>query len=559
MARKIRIECEQRTRAGGVLKDLRTGQQACFNRGEAIVLELGIFANGRMLQRAEITSLKVRWLNAGTLLSETVVSSASLSASLVVAQWRQGNAALALVTFDDTATGDLPAGFLTLEVKVTTAEGESIFASGTVEAITLPGLTTGTPPTPGPPTSYTKAESDAQYEPIGTGSGNADDIDALETFLDYAGETESGLHLRAVTQSFTTAEKLVARTNIGALIGGGLQTITGAPFSVDMDTGLTVTGPTTTPRGDTGACCVVTPDANTEINLRIPALPIGVPHMLQIQQGFVVHWTSAYTFPTNEITCGASSGDFAKKSWHPETGEGYEKFELVYDGTTTHVRRWRHTARPDSIIDFDFNRPFTSGSISTIADRDTGANTTGFYGTGGTYGTLTGSGLGAGVFSAGAFHYAVPAIPYAQGYAIAIVFEASSGSADQILFSLPSLGVEATMQTSGSAAIRFKPIGSSATAGLKVSDDFSVPVAAVIVVKAGSAGAFVLTTSDLSGGNTGSFTPAATSGTTGYWGGNASGNYLSCKIARFRIIPVALNPDQARAELDALTAAYKIG
>ena len=115
------------------------------------------------------------------------------------------------------------------------------------------------------------------------------------------------------------------------------------------------------------------------------------------------------------------------------------------------------------------------------------------------------------------------------------------------------------MQTSGSAAIRFKPIGSAATAGLKVSDDFGVPVAAVIVVQAGSAGAFVLTSSDLNGGNTGSFTPAVTSGTTGYWGGNGSGNYLTCKIARFRIIPVALNPDQARAELDALTAAYKIG
>jgi hypothetical protein len=61
------------------------------------------------------------------------------------------------------------------------------------------------------------------------------------------------------------------------------------------------------------------------------------------------------------------------------------------------------------------------------------------------------------------------------------------------------------------------------------------------------------------GGNTASFTPAATSGTVGYWAGNGSGNYLTCKLARFRVFPVALNPDQARAELDALTAAYKIG
>lgn len=62
---------------------------------------------------------------------------------------------------------------MTLEVKGTTAGTVSIYASGTIEAVTLASLATGTAPTPTPPTAYTKAESDARYDPTVTKVQNA--------------------------------------------------------------------------------------------------------------------------------------------------------------------------------------------------------------------------------------------------------------------------------------------------------------------------------------------------------------------------------------------------
>lgn len=124
-------------------------------------MELGLFANGQMITREDVTFLKVRWKNAGSLISETVIPAASLSASLTAQQWRQGNAALVGVNYSAGSTGGLPAGMLTLEVAATLTGGESIFASGTIESATLAGLVTGTPPAPIPPVAYTKEEVDA--------------------------------------------------------------------------------------------------------------------------------------------------------------------------------------------------------------------------------------------------------------------------------------------------------------------------------------------------------------------------------------------------------------
>ncbi len=557
MAKKIRIECEQRNRAGQNLKDLRTGQAAFFHRGEAVLLELGLFANGQMMTKADVTTITVKFFSDANeeVLTQNFENS-QMSASVTADQWRNGNGCLAALLIGGGDTNNLPAGFFTMQVKANQGGlGDTIFAYGKLEGVTLPTYVAGVPVDPGPDEYWTKDEADARFAFPGDGASQ-DDVDALMAFTGATPEsTDYGNFLKYTEQTLADGEAQVARANINAAVEGGLTTIIGVSSGLDLVDSR--------PNAATGAITKVTPGVNTAIELRAPTLLPGTTHILAIQQGFVVSWTADYAFPDYEITCGAATGDFTKKTWHPATGEGYDRFTLVNDGTVTHVRRFRSAARPHSIIDFEFNRPFSTGTGSTITtqyERDLKAATTGFTGSAVTYGSLTGSGIGAGVFSAnGDVSFAVPQIPYAQGYSIAVVFEATAGSADKVLFRLGALGVDATMQTSGGNNIRFKPIGSAATAGIPVSVDFGVPVAAVIVVRAGSASAFVLSTSINAGGNTGSFTPAAASGTTGYFGGNNGTNYITGKIARWRLISTALTPDQARAELDALTAAYKIG
>ncbi len=168
MARKIRIECEQRTSAGRSLIDMRTGVQGWFYRGEAIILELALFANGVMLTKADLTSIKLVLKVGATIYSTTTIPAASLSASITAHQWRTGVAALVSPGFSASATGDLPAGMLTFEITgILTTGTESIYASGTIEAVTLSGVP-ATPPTPSPPTSYTKAETDGLMDALET-------------------------------------------------------------------------------------------------------------------------------------------------------------------------------------------------------------------------------------------------------------------------------------------------------------------------------------------------------------------------------------------------------
>jgi len=175
MARKLRIECEQRTRAGGTLTDQRTGKQAWFYRGEDIVLEICIFAAGRMIPASELTNAIVNIYNSsGTaMITQVTVVQASMNGALTASQWRQGTAFLVGVAINAASTSVIPAGMMTLEIKGTSAGAVSIYASGTIEAVTLASLTTGSAPTPSPPTAYTKAESDALYNPTVAKVANA--------------------------------------------------------------------------------------------------------------------------------------------------------------------------------------------------------------------------------------------------------------------------------------------------------------------------------------------------------------------------------------------------
>lgn len=228
MARLIRIECEQRARAGGILTDLRTGKQAYFYRGEAVLVELSLFANGALVPKADISNIKVRWRSGETIFSETVIPGAALSPAITAQQWRQGVATVAGITYSAEATGNLPAGMLTLEVLATVGAGEAIFTSGTIEAVTSPGLITGTPPTPGPPTAYTKAQTDAALAAI---TANAFGLSAGNYFASGQGATETTGAVASGSQSLTVANPATFAAGHGILVKGagvaGAHLITG--------------------------------------------------------------------------------------------------------------------------------------------------------------------------------------------------------------------------------------------------------------------------------------------------------------------------------------------
>ena len=195
MARKLRIECEQRTRAGGVLKDLRTGAQAWFYRGETIILELGLFAAGRMQLKANITTLTLTIKSGGSggtdVITPIVVGPSQLAETITAQQWKQGTAALLTVTIADTSTSVMPAGMLTMEVVAVVSGKTCVFASGTIESVTLATLVTGAAPSPAAPVAYTKAEVDALIEAMARaapGSERVGDFSALQAAVALSGD-----------------------------------------------------------------------------------------------------------------------------------------------------------------------------------------------------------------------------------------------------------------------------------------------------------------------------------------------------------------------------------
>ena len=521
MARTIRIEAEQRTRRGGYLTDLRTGQGAFIHRGEDLIIEMALFSAGRMLLRSEVTTVTLKFYNsAAALILEKVVSNTALNPAMTAAQWRNGTGSLARYSINGADTGTLPAGFFTLEVWANEGGlGEAMFAGGLIEGVTVANLIPTTPVTPGPPTSYTKAESDALYDTIGA-------------FMDAG---------------MSSADKLLTRTAHGTGPAGGSQILTGAASPSSEGTIL----------GEEARVTEVSPDANSILYLRAPGLAIGASHTLLITQGYVTHWDAIFAFPPFTITNGTGSAGFAKKSWHPITGETYDRFHLLYDGYKVHVSRFRQPALPPSIYDWHAEAPLHNGT-NFVADR-TGRTMLGTQGTPG-YAAMAGS-----VFKGVTYNgtnsshsMAMEAPVVAQGMTVAMVFTATASTAQNVLFSSSALGIQIVTDTDG---VRLQPYGAVTGTGLLISTSYSsAPVAIVAVVRPGGLGAYVMTTDATGGMNAlSSFTPTATSGNTAILGSkDAATKWLACTIARAQVYRVGLNPDQARAVLDSLTEYYQL-
>lgn len=519
MARTIRIEAEQRTRSGGYLTDMRTGQGAFIHRGEDTIIELALFAAGRMLLRSEVTTLTLKFYNAAnTLILQKIVSSTALNAAMTAAQWRNGTAALARLSITGADTGTLPAGYFTMEVWANEGGlGSAMFAVGLIEGVTVANLIPTTPTTPATPVAYAKAESDALYEFKGA-------------FMD------SGM---------SDATKILTRTAHGTGPAGGLQSLTGAESPSSAGTIL----------GSAARVSAVAVAANTAIYLPPPVLAVGASHTLVLPQGYVTHWAAVFEFPPFAITNGTGSAGFAKKSWHPVTGEGQDKFNLLYDGTKVQVSRFRQATLPPAVYDWQAESPFHDGT-DLLADRS-GRTIAKIQIPG--YSTMAGS-VFSGVYYNGtsSSHSMVIHAPVvAQGMSVAMVFTAPATTGQKALFSSATLGIQIVADTDG---IRLQPYGAASGTGLLISASYSTkPIAFVAVVRPGSAGAYVLTTDATGGGQTASFAPTASAGTIAHLGSkDGSTGWLACNIARTQIYRAGLNYDQARAVLDSLTQYYQL-
>lgn len=521
MARIIRIEAEQRSRRGDYITDMRSGQTAFIHRGEDLIVELAVFAAGRMLTKSEVTTLTLKFYNSSNvLLLETIVANTDLNAAMTAAQWRNGTAAFARLNIIGTDTATFPAGFFTMEVWANEGGlGNDMFLGGLIEGVTVTNLIPSVPVSPGPATSYTKAESDALY--------------------DFAGAwMDAGM---------PNNDKILTRTAHNSAVKGGLQELTGAE---------TPTAAGTVHGGD-ARLSVVEPSANTAFYMQPPNMAVGSTHTLFLEQGYVTNWDAIFSFPTHAITNGTGAAGFAKKSWHPVTGEGFDKFNLLYDGTSVHVSRFRQAALPVSVVDFHAEAPFHSGT-AWVYDRH-GRTASAFTAGSPGYAAMAGS-IFKGVTyngTTGRESFLFPTHNYAQGFTIAMVFTATASTAQNTLFCSETLGIQIVADTDG---MRLQAYGGAAGTGVLIGNSYSAaPVAFVAVVRPGSAGAYVITTDATGGGQTGSFTPAVTAGTACAWGARLSvANYLACTVARTQIYRTGLNYDQARAVLDSLTEYYQL-
>lgn len=520
MARIIRIEAEQRSRRGDYITDMRAGQTAFIHRGEDLIVELAVFAAGRMLTKSEITTLTLKFYNASnTLLLETIVANSDLNPAMTAAQWRNGTAAFARLNIIGTDTATFPAGYFTMEVWANEGGlGNDMFLGGLIEGVTVTNLIPSVPVTPGPATSYTKAESDALY--------------------DFAGAwMDAGM---------PNNDKILTRTAHNSAVKGGVQELTGAE---------TPTAAGTVHGGD-ARLSVVEPSANTAFYMQPPNMAVGSTHTLFLEQGYVTNWDAIFSFPPFAITNGTGAVGFAKKSWHPATGEGYDKFNLLYDGTSVHVSRFRQVALPPAVYDWQAEQPFHNGT-NWVADRS--GRTIGTGGVPG-YGTMAGSVFkGVTYNGTSSTHSMILDAPIvAQGMTVAMVFTATASTGQKVLFSSSSLGIQIVADTDG---IRLQAYAGASGTGLLISTSYStIPIAFVAVVRPGSAGAYVLTTDATGGGQTGSFTPTATAGNTATMGSRDGASlWLACTVARAQVYRTGLNYDEARAVLDSLTQYYQLG
>lgn len=200
------------------IKDKTTGETPFIWRGNDVVFEFAGFYGNPLLsgvQLIDVTnvsslSLHVKPYNDrdGDPLMTKTVDATAINPSLAVADWLVDTDQHASVTFLKTETA-LDLGTENevnywLVVKAVLLSGAEITWGATTLTVIEDGTNAGTSPTPAPPTSYTKEESDARYMLASANGARipiTEGVNAGKYLLAYAVPTADGQdYLLRITQ-----------------------------------------------------------------------------------------------------------------------------------------------------------------------------------------------------------------------------------------------------------------------------------------------------------------------------------------------------------------------
>jgi hypothetical protein len=531
--RTFRIECEATRR--GTLVDQRTDQMPSVIRGESAEWELALFQSGVMVHKENISSVTVLLVNENAVvLVEWTISGTGLNASLSPGQWRRGTSHLCSFILQSGDTTALAAGRYTLLVKgwLTSSppgtNGVVFFAEGEFDLVETPeGGLPSAPPTPGPPTSWTKAEADARFATKATES----DVNAAEVSIGdlqvFVGMTLSPPHedqkmiRAAVAQSLTSGEKTQARSNIGAALADAIHTASVAG------------GGTYTPDWDNYTMWDVTLTGNITMADGTGTPKPGRRNILMIRQDATgnrkVNWGAGWYFPT-----------YAAINPAPNA---VTIFEVTY--VAVPVSTWRTieiepvgAPRPDIDLNTAVRMTVSGSTISTWYEWMNGLALAVAGGTA-TYATLNNR---SGADLTGALHYTFtpPRMPSTSGgIGVAVVFDSRGGSTNQFLARCVCMGIEVAYNSASGLYIA----GVGASAGNRCALPFT-PAEATPKIFIGTilaaGGGLALDQS----GNIAYLSSAAmatpTAGTE-YLGSNAGANYWTGRFHSLAIFTRALS------------------
>lgn len=338
MARNIRIELEAASL--GKLKDLYTETEPQLIRGNDYALQLCLFSNGVMLQRADTSTVVAKIFESGGTLRHTFnASTGNLNSSITPAQWRNGSAHFLAISLSDTLTASLTAGRYRMTVTANLSDGSAVlYGDGYFDLASNPSVTTpASPPTP-PEDYYTQAECDAAFAAKSyesTVDDAVETLDDLRTYVGYPGDGSIGALVKYdAPQSLSDTEKGYVRSSIGAAAADNQQTAI-----------LTSGSPTFTPLPivNTSFALTVQNDFTVANAANISNWRKGFSYYLQITQdatgGRKVTWGNLYTFPdAAAVNPNASS---------------VTRLRLTSDGTNVRVTVANDVPAPLPVIAYD--------------------------------------------------------------------------------------------------------------------------------------------------------------------------------------------------------------
>lgn len=545
--RTYRLECESANI--GAIKDLTTGTNPSPRRGEDSEFLIALFSGGAMIPRANISSVTAKIVDsAGAALVEWTNAGAALNGSLTVGAWRRGSDHLASFILNATDSTALAAGAYRLVVTaalVSVPSGSSgtvVFANAAFDLVNPPaGTLPSSPPTPGPATSYTKAESDAKYALLITAT-NLTALDTAHTetraFVDYgAGGTPKFIRA-GMAMSLSDAEKAQARSNILALAdvgstsatlaGGATHTPTPAAFNRFV---LSLTGNATLANATTFA------DWRTGRTYEILIIQDATG-------GRILTWGSSYIFPTGAAVNPLPSA--------------ISRFFAQSDGTNIRITEAEPTEAPSPDILVSASRGTTIDSTPNITgwtERASGVTITRT----GTIQFFSMNGRPAAAFTGSQqLNFATQRVAWATGgCAVAIAFDSRAGGSPQFLVRSSGCGVAVAYNSASGLYLA----GLGADSGNRVALPFTPNESTVKIFIASmrgslnGGGGMAL---DQSGAITYNSSGAQNTGAIGteYFGANNGAEFWNGRIAQVQMFQRALTWPEMIALRRGLTAEY---